>query len=51
MLVGMQRHVHMAQTVQKTVEVPPLQFTDKVSDIPVEVETDFPNGPDCSGDY
>ena len=34
--VGMQRHVLMAQTVQKTVEVPPLQFTDKVSDIPVE---------------
>ena len=33
---GMQRHVLMAQTVQKTVEVPPLQFTGKVSDIPVE---------------
>ena len=36
MLVGIQRHVLMAQTVQKTVEVSPLQFTDKVSDIPVE---------------
>ena len=36
MLVGRQRHVLMAQTVQKIVEAPPLQFTDKVSDIPVE---------------
>ena len=52
MLVGIQRHVLMAQTVQKTVEVPPVQFTDKVSDIPIDsAETDFPNGPDCSEDH
>ena len=35
MLVGMQRHVLMAQTVQKAMEVPPLQSVDKGSNIPV----------------
>ena len=35
MLVGMQRHVPMAQTVRKTVEVPPLPFINKVVDTPV----------------
>ena len=35
MLVGMQRHVLMAQTVQKAMEVPPLQSVDKSSNIPV----------------
>ena len=35
MLVGMQRHVPVAQTVQKAMEVPPLQSVDKVSNIPV----------------
>ena len=52
MLVGMQRHVLMAQTVQKTVEVPPLQFTDKVSDIPVEAPRQIsPMVQDCSEDH
>ena len=35
MLVGMQRHVLMAQTVQKAMEVLPLQSVDKCSNIPV----------------
>ena len=35
MLVGMQRHVPMAETVRKTVEVPPLPFTNKVVDTPI----------------
>ena len=38
MLVDVQRHVSMAQTVQKTMEVPLLQFTDKVVDNPVVVQ-------------
>ena len=32
MPVGMQRQVPMAQTVRKTMEVPPLQFTDKATE-------------------
>ena len=38
MPVVVQRQVSTAQTVQKAMEVPPLQFTDKVNDIPVEAQ-------------
>ena len=35
MLVDVQRQIPVAQTMQKTMEVPLLQFTDKVANIPV----------------
>ena len=35
MLVDVQRQIPVAQTMQKTMEVPPSHVTDKVSDIPV----------------
>ena len=35
MLVDVQRQIPVAQTMQKTMEVPPSRVTDKVSDIPV----------------
>ena len=37
-----QRQVSTDQTVQKTVEVPPLRLTDKVSDIPVVAQRQIP---------
>ena len=33
-----QRHVLAIRTVQKTVEVPRVQYIDKVADIPVDVQ-------------
>ena len=51
MLVGMQRHVPMAQTVRKTVEVPPLPFINKVVDTTLcGTEADL-HGPDYSEDH
>ena len=45
MLVDVQRQIPVAQTMQKTMEVPPLQFTDKVG-IPVVAQRQIRMNPD-----
>ena len=40
-----QRHVLAIRTVQKTVEVPRVQYIDKVADIPVDVQRQRVNHP------
>ena len=42
MLVGVQRQMSMAQTVEETMKVQPLQFIDKVVDVPVVAQRQIP---------
>ena len=42
MLVGVQRQMSMAQTVEETVKVQPLQFINKVVDVPVVAQRQIP---------